>query len=115
MTTSRYVYWPDGDMWLGYLEEFPDYMTQGEALDELQENLKRALRRADQRTDSQRSPGGRPSHRMSGVPALERAEVNSRGRQPPVCCRYTYRALKGRRSIAGGESPRYATAQHVEP
>ena len=27
-------------MWLGYLEEFPDYMTQGESLDELKENLK---------------------------------------------------------------------------
>ena len=27
-------------MWLGYLEEFPDYMTQGESIDELQENLK---------------------------------------------------------------------------
>ena len=27
-------------MWLGYLEEFPDYMTQGETLEELQENLK---------------------------------------------------------------------------
>ena len=27
-------------MWLGYLEEFPDYWTQGEMLDELQENLK---------------------------------------------------------------------------
>ena len=26
-------------MWLGYLEEFPDYLTQGETLDELQENL----------------------------------------------------------------------------
>jgi len=27
-------------MWLGYLEEFPDYVTQGETLGELQENLK---------------------------------------------------------------------------
>ncbi len=36
----KYVYWQDGDMWLGYLEEFPDYMTQGESIDELQENLK---------------------------------------------------------------------------
>ena len=26
-------------MWLGYLEEYPDYMTQGETLDELKENL----------------------------------------------------------------------------
>ena len=27
-------------MWLGYIEEFPDYMTQGETLEELQANLK---------------------------------------------------------------------------
>ncbi len=27
-------------MWLGYLEEYPDYMTQGETLEELQLNLK---------------------------------------------------------------------------
>ena len=27
-------------MWLGYLEEYPDYMTQGQTLDELKENLK---------------------------------------------------------------------------
>ena len=27
-------------MWLGYLEEFPDCRTQGETLEELQENLK---------------------------------------------------------------------------
>ena len=40
METVRYVYWQDGDMWLGYVEEFPDYMTQGESLDELRENLK---------------------------------------------------------------------------
>jgi hypothetical protein len=28
------------DRKLGYLEEYPDYMTQGESLKELQENLK---------------------------------------------------------------------------
>ena len=27
-------------MWLGYLEEYPDYMTQGASIDELQYNLK---------------------------------------------------------------------------
>ena len=27
-------------MWLGYLEEFPDYMTQGATQEELQENLR---------------------------------------------------------------------------
>lgn len=40
METIKFVHWQDGDMWLGYLEEYPDYMTQGETLDELKENLK---------------------------------------------------------------------------
>jgi predicted RNase H-like HicB family nuclease len=40
MKTIRYVYWQDEDMWLGHLEEFPDYITQGHTLRELQENLK---------------------------------------------------------------------------
>ena len=40
MSTVRYVYWQDGSMWLGHLEEFPDYMTQGESIEELRDNLK---------------------------------------------------------------------------
>ena len=40
MNKARYVHWQDGDMWLGYFEEFPDYMTQGESLTELEENLR---------------------------------------------------------------------------
>ena len=40
METTKIVYWQDGAMWLGYLEEYPDYMTQGETLDELKEGLK---------------------------------------------------------------------------
>ena len=36
----RYVYWQDGDWWLGYLEEYPDYWTQGKTLQELEENLR---------------------------------------------------------------------------
>ena len=39
-TTARYVRWQDGDMWLGYFEQFPDYLTQGETLRELEENLR---------------------------------------------------------------------------
>jgi len=38
MGTVRYVHWRDGEMWLGYFEEFPDYMTQGESLGQLEEN-----------------------------------------------------------------------------
>jgi len=40
MNGIRYVYRQDGGAWLGYLEEFPDYMTQGESFEELQENLR---------------------------------------------------------------------------
>ena len=39
MRKIKFVYWQDGDWWLGYLEEYPDYMTQGETLEELKENL----------------------------------------------------------------------------
>jgi len=38
--TVKYVYWQEDEAWLGYLAEYPDYMTQGESLSELQENLK---------------------------------------------------------------------------
>ncbi len=40
MERKRYVYWQDGDMWLGYLEEYPDYLTQGNSLEELEESLR---------------------------------------------------------------------------
>ncbi len=40
MTTARYVYWHDGDEWLGYFEEYPDYQTQGQSLEDLKEHLK---------------------------------------------------------------------------
>ncbi len=39
-TQLAFTYWQDDDVWLGYLDEFPDYMTQGESLEELKENLR---------------------------------------------------------------------------
>ena len=39
MVTARYVYWKDGEQWLGYFDEFPDYLTQGNSLEELREHL----------------------------------------------------------------------------
>ncbi len=41
-TTTRYVYWEEGGWFLGYLEEWPDYMTQGATREEL-ETMLRAL------------------------------------------------------------------------
>jgi hypothetical protein len=40
MKGLRYVYWQDHEFWLGYLEEFPDYMTQGTSVEDLQEHLR---------------------------------------------------------------------------
>ncbi len=40
MSTARYVCWQEEDAWLGYLQDFPDYWTQGESLDDLIEHLK---------------------------------------------------------------------------
>jgi predicted RNase H-like HicB family nuclease len=40
MSSTRYVHWQDQGMWLGCFEEFPDYLTQGETLAELEDNLR---------------------------------------------------------------------------
>jgi predicted RNase H-like HicB family nuclease len=40
MQRQRFVYWQDGDAWLGYLEDLPDYATQGDSLDDLKEHLR---------------------------------------------------------------------------
>jgi len=37
---KKFVYWQDGNTWVGYLEDFPDYWTQGETVEELKENLR---------------------------------------------------------------------------
>jgi predicted RNase H-like HicB family nuclease len=44
MATARYVYWQDGVHWLGYFEDYPDYRTQGESLEELQAHLRDLFR-----------------------------------------------------------------------
>jgi predicted RNase H-like HicB family nuclease len=40
MNRARYIHWQDHGMWLGYFDEFPDYLTQGESLEQLEENLR---------------------------------------------------------------------------
>ena len=40
MATTKMVYWQEDECWLGYLEEFPDYWTQGETLDDLKQHLR---------------------------------------------------------------------------
>lgn len=39
MRTISYTYWQDGDDFLGFLNDYPEYETQGTSKDELVENL----------------------------------------------------------------------------
>jgi hypothetical protein len=39
MKNLAFTYWQDGEDWLGHLDEFPDYATQGKSLEELREQL----------------------------------------------------------------------------
>lgn len=43
MRTLEYTFWQDGEFYLGYLNDFPNYETQAYAKDELVENLKDLL------------------------------------------------------------------------
>jgi len=43
MKTLRFTYWKDGDYYLGFLNDYPDYETQGVSKDELISNLKDLL------------------------------------------------------------------------
>lgn len=43
MRTVKYTYWKDGEFFIGFLNEYPDYQTQGMSKEELMENLKDLL------------------------------------------------------------------------
>ncbi len=40
METKKFIYFEEDDMLIGWLEEFPDYKTQGATLEELRDNLR---------------------------------------------------------------------------
>ena len=39
MQTAKYVHWQDGNEFVGYFVDYPDYWTQGETLDDLKQHL----------------------------------------------------------------------------
>ena len=43
MRTTKYTFWQDGEFYIGFLNEYPDYETQGFSKEELLENLKSLL------------------------------------------------------------------------
>ena len=40
MTAVKIVVWEEAGGWLGYLQDYPDYWTQGETLEDLKEHLR---------------------------------------------------------------------------
>jgi hypothetical protein len=40
MQTVKFVYWQEGKAWIGYLQDYPDYWTQGKSFADLQEHLR---------------------------------------------------------------------------
>jgi predicted RNase H-like HicB family nuclease len=40
MQVVKIVVWQEDDAWIGYLQEYPDYWTQGETPEDLREHLK---------------------------------------------------------------------------
>jgi predicted RNase H-like HicB family nuclease len=40
MQTVRFVFWEEDGAWLGYLQDYPDYWTQGETLEDLKDHLR---------------------------------------------------------------------------
>lgn len=40
MEKIKFVYYQENDLWVGWLDDYPDYRTQGITLEELKENLR---------------------------------------------------------------------------
>jgi hypothetical protein len=40
MQVVKIVYWQEEEAWIGYLQDYPDYWTQGESLEDLKEHLR---------------------------------------------------------------------------
>jgi predicted RNase H-like HicB family nuclease len=40
MEQFKFVYYQEDAYWIGWMEEYPDYRTQGETVEELKDNLR---------------------------------------------------------------------------
>jgi predicted RNase H-like HicB family nuclease len=44
MRQLKYTFWQDGEFFIGFLNDYPDYQTQGYSKEELIENLRDLLK-----------------------------------------------------------------------
>ena len=54
MESVKYIYWQDNNQWLGYLQDYPDYWTQGESFEDLQSHLRDLYRDLTSRSEERR-------------------------------------------------------------
>jgi hypothetical protein len=40
METIKFVHWEEEGAWIGYLQDYPDYWTQGDTLEDLKDHLR---------------------------------------------------------------------------
>ena len=40
MKTTKIVHWEQHGTWLGYIQDYPDYWSQGESLEDLHDHLR---------------------------------------------------------------------------
>jgi predicted RNase H-like HicB family nuclease len=40
MPTVKYVYWEEDGAWISYIQDYPDYWTQGQTLEDLRDHLR---------------------------------------------------------------------------
>ena len=67
METKKFIYYKDGDMWIGWLEEYPDYRTQGETLARVGGESQGHLRSPKWRRHTVCSPSWGAARRMKRV------------------------------------------------
>jgi len=63
MRAIRYLCYQEEDAWVGWLEDYPDYRTQGYSMEELEEHLKDIL--------EQLSGGSIPGVQSFGEPLVQ--------------------------------------------
>jgi predicted RNase H-like HicB family nuclease len=47
MQTAKFVYWEEDGAWLGYFQDYPDYWTQSETLEDLKAHPQDLYRNRD--------------------------------------------------------------------
>ena len=82
----RYIYWEEDGTWLGYVEEFPDYWTQGASQEDLQEHLKNLYKdlTSGEVPNIRRVAHSKATTRPGLAPVCVRLAMERGGARPPA-------------------------------